>query len=305
MPTAVMGIASVIATAAAGVGSAVAGIASAISAVVGGVVSTIGGIVGSTIGTIGTAVAGITSMLSSVGYYFTKGLSFNLASIGNSIASTAANISSALSGAIKVVTVPMTKVVSYTKKEFIGRVVTLYETIDNVAYPILNPIKETLQTVKTAVDMIKEPVDTIMEPVQELRKVISDVSSLKIIGDVMAGTVKISDLLGDVAEGKSVETARVISELTKSIATTTVATMDKIDVEFEMLGATIDTFDERIKTSVAEKVAISKAEILAKMTPRLDQLGKYQAKVISGIARLTRHIEDEQWFAFMFLRALS
>jgi phage-related protein len=305
MPAAIAGIAGVIGGAAAAVTGAVAGIASLIGGAVAGLTSAIGGIAGSVVGTIGSVVGGVSTFLSDVGKFLTGSLNFDLAKIGKSIADTAGAIAGGLSTAIKAVTVPITETVTWTKKVFLNRYQEFTKVIDNVAYPILNPIKETLQTVKTVVDAVKEPVDALMEPVKLVRETISDISSLKIIGDVLDGTAKISDLLGPVAEGKTAETAAAIAELTKAIATTTVGTIDKVDVEFKMLGATIDTFDERIKTSVAEKVAISKAEILAKVTPRLDRLGKYQAKVISGIARLSRHIEDEQWFAFMLLRALS
>jgi len=305
MPAAVVGLAGLIGGAAAAVASAVAGIASLIGGAVAGLTSAVAGIAGSVVGTIGSVVGGVTSFLGDVGKFLTGSLNFDLAGIAKSIADTASGIASGLTTAIKAVTVPATKIITVVKKEFIGRWVEIQQTIDNVAYPILNPIKETLETVKTVVDAVKEPVDAIMEPVKLMRETISDISSLKIIGDVLDGTAKVSDLLGPVAEGQTVETAAAIAELTKAIATTTVSTIDKVDVEFKMLGATIDTFDERIKTSVAEKVAVSKAEILAKVTPRLDVLGSHQAKVISGIARLTRPIEDETSFMFMLLRALG
>jgi len=304
MPAALAGLASIIGGAAAVVTGAVAGITGVIGGALAGLTSVIGGIVGSTLGTIGSAVAGIVSFVSSAGYYFTQGLAFNLASIGGTIARTAADIAGGLSTAIKAVTVPVKNVVTSFTTVY-GRIKeTITTVVDNVAYPILNPIKETLQTVKTVVDTIKEPVDTLLEPVKLVRQTISDISSLKIIGDVLDGTASVTDLLGGVAEGKSVETAAAISELTKAITTTTVGTMDKIDTEFALLGATIDSFDERIKTSVAEYAAITKAEVLAKVTPRLDTLGRYQEKAISGLARITRHIEDEHWFAWMLLKTL-
>lgn len=183
-------------------------------------------------------------------------------------------------------------------------VTELVEVIDPAATAILTPIKETLVTVKGAVDAIKEPIDLTASAAAQVRETISDIASLKIIDEMLKETTDVSKLIEPIANGKSVETAQAIATLSRGIVTTTVATMDKVDVEFKMLGATIDTFDERIMTSVAERVAVSKAEVLAKVTPRLDQLGRYQAKVISGIARLTRHIEDDAWFTFMLIKAL-
>jgi len=80
--------------------------------------------------------------------------------------------------------------------------------------------------------------------------------------------------------------------------------MDKIDTEYELLGATIDTFDERIEASINERMELTKAEVLSVVTPRMTTLGRNQQMVIKGIARISRHIEDESWFVAMFLRML-
>jgi len=304
MPAAVAAIGSVVGSAAAAVGSAVAGIAGAIGSAVSGVVSVVGGIVGSTIGTIVSGVGGVISLLGNVGKLVTDTLSFDLAKIGKDIAGFAGQISSQLTSAIKAVTVPATKIITEKVQVFRTMYETVTRTINNVAYPILNPIKETLETVKGVVDAVKAPVEAVLEPVKVVRQTISDIASLKIIGDVLKGTASVSDLLGGVAEGKTAETAAAIAELTKAIGITTVSTMDKIDTEFELLEATIDSFDERLSSSVAEYAALAKADMLEVVTPKLNYLGDNQQKVTAAVARLARHLEDEGWFAAMLIKVL-
>lgn len=304
MPVALAALGSVVGGAAAAVGGAVAGIAGAIAGAVGGVVSAVGTIVSSTIGTIASAAGGIISLVSKVGKFVTGTLSFDLVKIGKDLAGFVGNISKGLTDAIKAVTVPATVVVTKVKTLFLNFTQTITQVVDNVAYPILNPIKEALVTVKTVVDAVKAPVEAITEPVRMVRQTISDISSLKILGDVLDGTARVSDLLEGVASGKTAETAAAIAELTRSIATTTVATIDKIDTEFRLLDATIDTFDERLSASIDERMALAKAELMEIVTPKLTTLGSNQSLVLRGMARISRHIEDEGWFAAMLLRIL-
>ena len=304
MPTAV----GALITIAVGVTAAVAAVAVAIGSAIAGIVGAVAGAVGS----IGSAVIGSLGALVEIALdivllpvHLIRGdLLVALDMIGKKIAFEAAFLSAALNSSIVKIVLPVTQIVTIVKKRGWTMVTELVEVIDPAATAILTPIKETLVTVKGAVDAIKEPIDLTASAAAQVRETISDIASLKIIDEMLKETTDVSKLIEPIANGKSVETAQAIATLSRGIVTTTVATMDKVDVEFKMLGATIDTFDERIMTSVAEKVAISKAEILAKVTPRMDTLGRYQTKVIQGIARLTRHIEDEQWFAFMLLRAL-
>ena len=295
-------------TIAVGVTAAVAAVAVAIASAIAGIVGAVAGAVGS----VGSAVIGSLGALVEIALdivllpvHLIRGdLLVALDMIAKKIAFEAAFLSAALNSSIVKIVLPVTQIVSIVKKRGWTMVTELVEVIDPAATAILTPIKETLVTVKGAVDAIKEPIDLTASAAAQVRETISDIASLKIIDEMLKETTDVSKLIEPIANGKSVETAQAIATLSRGIVTTTVATMDKVDVEFKMLGATIDTFDERIMTSVAERVAVSKAEVLAKVTPRLDQLGRYQAKVISGIARLTRHIEDDAWFTFMLIKAL-
>lgn len=134
--------------------------------------------------------------------------------------------------------------------------------------------------------------------------IIKQASTVKLLVDLIKGQGDMTKLIGQVAEGKSVETAIAIAQLSKGIITSTVGVMDYVDSNVNILRAGIDNFDERLKTSLADEIAITKAELLAAVTPKMMTLGTNQQKVLSGIARISRHIEDESWFAAMLIRLL-
>jgi len=304
MPAAVVAIVTVVAGVAAAVAAVAVTIASAIAGIVGAVAGAVGSIGSAVIGSLGALVEIALDIVLLPVHLIRGDLLVALDMIGKKIAFEAAFLSAALNNSIVQIVLPVTSIVTTVTKKGWTMVTEVMEVIDPAATAILTPIKETLVTVKGAVDAIKEPIDMTASAAAQIREAISDVASLKIIDEMLKETTDVSKLIEPIANGKSVETAQAIATLSRGIVTTTVATMDKVDVEFKMLGATIDKFDERIMTSVAEKVAISKAEILAKVTPRLDGLGRYQTKVLGAVARITRHIEDEHWFAIMFLRML-
>jgi hypothetical protein len=81
--------------------------------------------------------------------------------------------------------------------------------------------------------------------------------------------------------------------------------MDKIDQEYNLMGATVDSFDERLNSSLSMLADQAKAELMAVVTPKLDTLGKDQQLALQGVARISRHIEDEGWFAAMLIKVLS
>jgi len=134
--------------------------------------------------------------------------------------------------------------------------------------------------------------------------IISQVATVKLLADLVKGQASISDLLDKVAEGKSFETAVAIAQLSKSIVTSTVGIMDRVDTDVGILRASIDTFDEQLKASLDEQMELTRAEVLTIVTPKMTTLGSNQKMVIKGIARISRHIEDESWFVAMFLRML-
>lgn len=290
-------VVTVAAAVAATIGAAVAGITTVISSAVAGIASAIGG-------ALGGLVKVVTDIIALPGKLISGQLAIDFEGISLWIDLNVSTIASKLATVINAITLPVVLAINTIKGGIGAGLAAVVGIIDVPATVILEPIKETLEIVKGAVDAIKEPVDMVAGSFQQVREVISDIASLKIINEILADTTDISGLLGPIAQGKSIVTARAIATLVKSIAGTTVATMDKIDSEYKLLGATIDTFDEQIATTVKEKVALAKVSVLAAVTPKMTTLGTNQQIVIKGIARISRHIEDESWFAAMLIRIL-
>lgn len=304
MPAGLLVLATVVGTVAATIVAVVGPIIAAISATVTAVIGPILSIVGGVVNTVAGIAAGIAGVIGTIGKGIVGPIVQTVADVAGTIANTVTALSKGLTTAIESITLPVMKTVTKWKRILTDPVKEVFEVVDEAATAIITPIKETLQAVKGVVDTIRAPVDAILEPVKAIRETIESVSSLKIIGDVLDGTRDLSELIGPIAKGKSAATAQAIVELYKSIVVTTISTMDKIDSEFVLLGATIDSFDERIKTSIQEKMALAKAEVLSVVTPQMTTLGRNQGLVIRGIARISRHVEDEAWFVAMLLRAL-
>jgi len=283
--------------AAAAIGSVVAGLAGAIGGAVVGIASAIGSVVGSAAGGIISTIGGVAStLLSGVGG-LASGAVDAVVNLAGSLTTMIGNLSSGLTDAINRITLPITK----TIKSTFG---VLRTVIDPVATAIMTPIKDTLVIIKGAVDMVMSPVEAILKPVIAARELINSVSTLKVLYDVIEGQAEISELIGAVADGEAGKTAEAIAVLYRDITGTTISMIDKVDSETKMLWASIDSFDERIKTSVDEKMALMKADVMSAVTPRLDTLGVGQEAITRGMARISRHIDDEPWFAWMLLRAL-
>ena len=298
---AILGIAGVVGGAVLGLGGMITGVVGGLASVIGGVLAGIGGaivpVVTSLAATLGTAVvkvgAAISSLIISSGAYAGS----TMVRAAGSITAAIGNLSAGLYSAIESIAIPVTKAIT----DAAGAITYV---VDPIATAILTPIKDTLVLVAGAVDMIKAPVNALLEPVIAARELINSVASLKILYDVLRGAGEISDMLGAIGDGEAAKTAEAIAILYRDITSTTVGMINKVDVETKALWASVDKFDERIKTSVDEGVEITKAEIMAMLTPRLDTMGAGSDKLTGELARLTRHLEDVPWFMWMLIRAL-
>jgi len=303
---------TVIVGALAAIGTVVVGtltvVASTLTSVVAGLAKFITGIVGGIAQGVVDVLAGMVDIAVGIirlpGALITGDLDLALAELAATIDFEVTALAGALNTAVVNLTLEIVKWVAVAKAFQGGLIKGITGVIGEANVAVLTPIKDGLETIAEAVDTIREPVESITTSAGRLRELISDIASLKIVDEMLKDTADISDLLGPIAEGKFVKTAQAIGTLARSIIGTTVATMDKIDAERRLLGATIDTFDERIETSIKEKMELTKAEVLTMVTPRMETLGRNQQMVIKGIARVSRHIEDESWFVAMFLRML-
>jgi len=257
---------------------AVGAIASVVGAVVGTVTAVVVPIVTTVAATIGPIVASVGSLISGV----TTAISSTVSGLWTGIKTAVTPLVEALKAGIK----------------------TIAGAIDKATAPILNPIKDGLALVHAKLKAIDAWMAAELTIVHDVIQIASAAATVKLLVDLVKGQASISEVIDKVAEGKSFETAVAIAELSKSIVTLGVGMVDTIDTHWELIETTIDTWDEQFKRELAAAIKLQKAELLAVVTPKMTTLGRNQQMVIKGIARISRHIEDESWFVAMFLRML-
>lgn len=255
----------------------------AIASVIGGVASTVAAVVAP----IAAAVAATIGPI--------------VASVGSILATVTSTISSAVVGLWDGITTAVGPLVDSLK----AGIASLTNAIDTATAPILNPIKDAMSLVHAKLKAVDVWVAKELTIVHDAIEIASAAATVKLLVELVRGNASISEVISKVAEGKSFETAVAIAQLSKSIVTLGVGVVDTIDQHWQLIEAEVVTWEDQFKRNLAEAVSIQKAELLALVTPKLDILGRHQVMVTKSIARLSRHIEDETWFAFMLVKVLS
>ena len=258
--------------------AAVAAIASLIGSVASSVAAVVGPIVGAISAAIGPVVATISSVVGSI-----------TAALGSTIQATAATV---------------TKTVGPLLAGLKNGIATIAANITKAAEPILLPIKEGLQLVHDKLAAVDAFIGEKLAIVKDVTKVVDYIATVKILTDLVKGQASIMDVIGKIAEGNAFKTAQAIAELTRSIAALGVNIVDRIDNNWKLLKAEFTSFEDRFRHNLEERVGQTKAQILAKVTPKITELGRHQQALNRTIARLARHIEDETWFAAMLLKVM-
>jgi len=246
-------------------------VAATVAAVVVPIVATVAAVIGPIVATIGSVLSAVTTAISST-----------VTGLWTGIKTAVGPLVNALKAGIE----------------------TIAGAIDAATAPILTPIKDGLSLVHAKLKAIDAWVAAEMKVVHDVIQIASAAAMVKLLVDLVKGQASISEVIGKVAEGKSFETAVAIAQLSKSIVTLGVGITDTIDTHWKLIETSINTWDEQFKRELSEAIALEKAELLAIVTPKMTTLGRNQQMVIKGIARISRHLEDEHWFAVMFLRML-
>jgi len=138
----------------------------------------------------------------------------------------------------------------------------------------------------------------------DLFNIVNAVGTLKVLDNLLKGQSSIGEALTAVGQGEAGMIVAAIVELSKGIVTASVELLDYVDSNVGLLRKQIDGLDETLWRNIRERTELTKSEVLAVVTPRMTVLGDRQLKVVRDIARLSRHVEDRAWFAFMLARAL-
>lgn len=253
--------------------------------------------IGSVIGSVASAVASVVAPIAAT-------ISAAIAPVVATISSVVGSVTAALTTTVgKVVTTITTTVGPLVAKLKVG-VADLTAAIDTATKPILEPLAGGLEILHDKLKAVDTWVAEKLLIVEDVTKLIDYVATVKILTDLVKGTASISDVIGKVAEGKGFETAVAIVRLTKSIAALGVNIVDRIDTQWKILEAEVTSFEDRFKRNFEMAIEQEKARLLSIVTPKMVTLGEHQLALAQSIARVSRHIEDEAWFASMLLRLL-
>jgi len=327
MPAAVVAIGAVIGSVASAVASVVAPIAAMISAAVGPAVAAIGSVLGTITSALGAALAPIGATVSGIAKWVVTSLGQTVGSLVETVAKTTkpfldklGEALGKLAAGIDQATKPILEPIRAGLKVVYDKVKAIEQWVSTAFHPSarMADLKAAHPELwaqsgnwePTFVSMLEvrgliSSTEATLVVLPDVMQTINQVATLKVLADLVKGQASISDLIGKIADGKSFETAQAVAELSKSIVTTTVGIMDRVDTEVGILRSSIDSFDEHLRTTLVELAGKTKAEILAVVTPKMEILGRHQLMVTRQIAKLTRHIEDESWFMAMLLKALA
>jgi hypothetical protein len=326
MAGAVVALASVIGGAVGGIASVVGVITSTIGAAIGPVISAIGSSVGGIASAIVSAASAIGSTVISVGQVVWTSISQVAGGIIDTIGQAAASLSKGLAKSISTIAKSLGSAVDGVLKPIKGGLELIKAKVDDVASWVnsaFHPSAE-LESLKAAhpdmwaaaegsnslfiQDLVTSGTISTTQAgllgMPDVINIINEVSSLKILSDLVKGNASIWDGLDAIAAGNTYETAKAIAKLSGQIITTSVGIMDQVETDVELLQASINSFDENLKRNLELRIEETKAEVLAKITPRLDSLGDYGLALNKKIAAVVRHIEDEDWFLIMLARLL-
>lgn len=326
MPAAVVAIGSVIGGVASAVASVVGPIAATIASALGPAVAAIGSVIGAITSTIGSALAPVLQTVGGLANWVVTSVGQTVGSLVQTIATTTKPFITKLSEAIgnlvtgiTETTRPILEPIKDGLQIVYDKVQTVNQWVTSAFHPSarLDELQRAYPEIwsewagdkdlflnSLASRNIISSTEAVLLRLPDAIETINQIATLKVLSDLVRGQASIGELLGKISEGKGFETAQAIALLIKNIASTTVGIMDRVDTEVGVLRASIETFDERVNSSLTEMTEQTKASILADVTPKMVILGGQQIQLSQQIAKVSRHIEDEAWFAAMLLRLL-
>lgn len=326
MAGAVAAVISVVAGAASAVASVVVPIAATIAAAIAPAVAAIGSVVATVLSTLGSAVAPILQTVGGVG----KAILSTIGQTAHGLVKVVANAArpfaeglrtaiNTVTGAIDVATRPILEPIKAGLEVIAGAVNKVGQWVNTAFHPSARMAE--LQAAHPELwEMSQGYTDTFLTLLQgdgiisateaslltlpDVLGTINQVATLKVLSDLVQGQASVSDLLGRIESSAGLATASAIAQLSKTIITSSVSLMDRVDTEVGILRTAIDTFDERLEKNLDLYAAQTKAEIVGLVTPKLETLGDRQQQINKRIAAITRHIDDRAWFVAMLLKTL-
>jgi phage-related protein len=267
---------------AATVGSIVVAIGAAVGAVIGPIVATVGSIVSGVVSTVAAVIGPILSGISSIAQGILQGVTSTLQGVVTAVKGGVASITQGLNTAI----------------------IKIGNAITKPLAPILTPISHGLTTINTALKGIDFAVTNALGPFAGVVKLITTISNVKLLYGMLTGQTDVLTAIKAIAKNTQLGTMQAIAQLSLQTISMGVDIMNKVDNQFDLMAAAIDTFDERIKTSAAELQGELNAQIASTITPRLNTLGAASTSTNRQVAAIYRRLEDKPWFEAMLFKVL-
>lgn len=287
------------------VGATVVAVAATVAAVIAPIISAVVSVVGGIVSTVGTVLGGVINVIGGIVEMVSAGLQTAVTALKTTIVEPLGNIVTGL-------------------KTAIGDVIG---AITEPLAPILNPIKDSLITIKDFVVETQTWITAELAPVGELIEVVNTVSAVMFVKQLIDGTLGITEIIGEVADGNAIATAQAIVELSNNIVEISVGTLNYVHDSNVALANAIDNYDEKIRednqialamledamsdrvTEVANNVTQRITSIESDIVMVADgfdmKLQENISPITSSITMLARRTEDLPYFQDMLIKALS
>jgi len=297
-------IAAAIAPAVAAIGSVLSVITSALGAASLAVVNTVAGIGGAVLNAVGQTASGLFEIVKDAAAPFAKALGKAINTVTGAIDVATRPILEPIKAGLEIIKGAVDQVNRWVLTAFhpSARLTEL-----KAAHPELWEMSQGYESTFVTLlqgDGIISATEASLLGLPDVLQTINQVATLKVLADLVEGQASVSDLLGAIEQSAGLATAQAIAELSKTIVSTTVNTIDRVDTEVGILRASIDTFDERLEKNLQLYAAQTKTELAGLVVPKLDQLGDTQQQINKRIAAIIRHIDDRAWFAAMLIKIL-
>lgn len=279
----VSGIIAVTAAVVSTVGAVAVAVAASVGAVLAPAIAAIGSVVGAVISTIGSVLGGIVNVIGGVVEIMSAGLQSAVTALKTTIVEPLGNIVTGL-------------------KTAIGDIVT---AITEPLSPILNPIKDSLIAIKDFVVETQSWITTELAPVGELIEVLNTVSAVMFVKQLIDGTLGITEVIGEVADGNAMATAQAIVELSNNIVDISVGTLNYVHESNVALANAIDNYDEKIRADNQIALAMLEDAISDEVTQVADSLTGRIIPIESNVTMIARRTEDLPYFQDMLIKALA
>jgi len=278
--TAIIATAAVVA---ATVGATVVAIAATVGAVIAPAIAAIGAVVGAVGAAVGSVLGGIINVIGGIVEVMSAGLQAAVTTLKTTIVEPIGNIITGL-------------------KTAIGEVIT---AITEPLAPILNPIKDSLITIKDFVVETKTWITAELAPVGELIEVINTASAIMFVKQLIDGTLGVTEVIGEVADGSSLATAQAIVELSNNIVDVSVGTLEYVHESNIALANAIDNYDEKIREDNRIALAMLEDAMFEQVTMVANSLTQRVTPLESDVTMIARRTEDLPYFQDMLIRALA